>query len=202
MTHPLIADIGSVAIVAGLAVGVAALLALHILPTGLSAVRNPVSQYGISRYRLGYRIQTLSYAVAGLGAAIGIATLPVAATLPVLLCVIFAAARGAISWFPMDEPGAAPTRGGSYHGLLAIAAFLSATLAAAVLSRTLSRGHLDATMSGISGALAAVMLVALIAMGIDRRRGGGVFGLIERVFYAGVTAWLAALAALLAIHTW
>ena len=29
-------------------------------------------------------------------------------------------------------------------------------MAAAVLSRTLSRGHLDATMSGISGALAAV----------------------------------------------
>ncbi|MDA8331575.1 MAG: hypothetical protein M0027_10310 [Candidatus Dormibacteraeota bacterium] len=33
----------------GVGAGALALLALHLLPTGLSPVRNPVSQYGIPR---------------------------------------------------------------------------------------------------------------------------------------------------------
>lgn len=33
------------------------MIILHLLPTGLSPVRNAVSQYGITRYRQGYRIE-------------------------------------------------------------------------------------------------------------------------------------------------
>lgn len=90
---------------AGLTVGLAALVLLHVLPTGLSPLRNVVSQYGISEYRAGYRVQTLAYAVA----AIGIATLPGSVGVVVALCAIFAAARALISWFPMDAPGATRT---------------------------------------------------------------------------------------------
>ena len=56
---------GVIALLA-LAVTVASLTWLHVEPTGLSAVRNPVSQYGITRFRIGYRVATLAFAAAGL----------------------------------------------------------------------------------------------------------------------------------------
>lgn len=190
---------GVALIAAGLAVGIGALLALHLLPTGLSPVRNVVSQYGISDYRAGYRVQTLGYAVAGVGAALGIAALPRPNPLTVALCAIFAAARAVISWFPMDAPGSAGTSTGRMHGLLAICAFLGAALAAGQLARNLDRYHLDPTLAGISGGLAVLMIVALIGMSVDRRGADGrLIGLIERIFYAGMTAWLITVAVLLA----
>lgn len=198
MTHTHLAQLSAALVGVALAVGVIALLTLHLLPTGLSPVRNAVSQYGISRYRTGYRVQTIAYAVAGVGAAIGIATLPGSSRVPVLLCAVFAAARAAISWFPMDAPGAAPTGSGGRHRLLATAAFVSVALAAAALSRALDRDHIDATIATLSSALAAVMLAALLAMVVDHRTGGRHFGLVERAFYLAMTGWLVAVAALLA----
>lgn len=192
------ATIGSALIAVGVAVGVIALIALHLLPTGLSPVRAPVSQYGISRYRAGYRVQTVAYAVAGVGAAIGIAALPQGGRLVVVLCAIFAAARAAISWFPMDRPGGTPTSNGRRHGLLATVAFLSVALAAAQLARTLDRDHADTPLASVSNALAIAMLLALFAMVVDRRTNGGHFGVVERAFYLAMTAWLIALAVALA----
>ena len=43
-----------------LAVTVASLGYLHFAPTGLSPVRNAVSQYGITPFRAGYRVATLA----------------------------------------------------------------------------------------------------------------------------------------------
>ena len=191
-------SIGPALIAVGVAVGVIALVALHPLSTGLSPVRAPVSQYGICRYRLGYRLQTIAYAVAGLGAAVGIAELPDAGTLVVVLCIVFAVARAAISWFPMDIPGSTPTANGRRHRLLATGAFLSVALAAVQLARTLDHDHADSTLATVSNALAAVMLVALFAMVVDHRTSGGHFGIIERAFYVGMTAWLIAVDVLLA----
>ena len=51
-----IALAGVISLVA-LAVVVGSLSALHLLPTGLSPVRNAVSQYGITGYRALYRSQ-------------------------------------------------------------------------------------------------------------------------------------------------
>ncbi|MDA8264540.1 MAG: hypothetical protein M0T79_04170 [Actinomycetota bacterium] len=45
--------VGASLIIAGLSVGVASLVALHLLPTGMSLLRNAVSQYGITAYRAG-----------------------------------------------------------------------------------------------------------------------------------------------------
>lgn len=193
-----LARVGAALIAAGLVVGVAALLALHLLPSGLSPVRDPVSQYGISRYRMGYRVQTIAYAVAGLGAAIGLAVLPGSTALPVVLCGVFAASRAVISWFPMDAPGGPSTRAGGQHGLLAAATFLSVALAALALARALNRSHVDALSATLTEAFAAVMIAALVAMVFDRRTGGGRFGLVERAFYLGMTAWLVTLGVLLA----
>lgn len=185
-------------IAAGLAVGIGALIVLHLAPTGLSALRNAVSQYGITSYRGGYRVQTIGYAVAGLGAAIGVSTLPGPVAIPVGLCVIFAVARALISWYPMDAPGAEPTATGRRHGALAAAAFVGAGLAAWQLARLLQRDSLHPAVAATSTALAAVMALALVAMVTSRRTGRReYFGLIERGFYLSMTAWLATVAVLL-----
>ena len=57
---------------AGLTAAVVSLTYLHLAPTGLSPLRNAVSQFGITEYRAGYRAATVALAVAGLGAAIGL----------------------------------------------------------------------------------------------------------------------------------
>ena len=114
---------GSIAI-AGTALCLVTLVVLHFLPTGLSPLTNPVSQYGITPYRLGYRIQTIAMGIAAVASAIGISELNISGgPLVVFLLVIFGAARLAISWFPMDVPGEARTETGRRHGLLALAAF-------------------------------------------------------------------------------
>lgn len=174
------------------------LTVLHLAPTGLSAMSDAVSQYGITSYRNGYRAQTLGYAVAGLGAAIGIATLPGAVAIPAALCVIFAVARALISWFPMDEPGTERTATGRRHGLLAAAAFAGAGLAAWQLATLLGHDSLHPAIATASAVLAALMAVTLIAMVASAHGGSGrYFGPIERGFYLSVTAWLAIVAVLL-----
>lgn len=177
--------------------GLTALVALHVLPTGLSPVRNAVSQYGIGSYRTAYRVQTIAYAAAGVGAALGIATLPGSVGIVVALCVIFAAARAVISWFPMDDPGSPPTQTGRRHGLLAIAAFASIGLAGWRLARLLTNDRLYPSIASTTGVLATLMAISLVAMALNRRGGGRYFGLIERGFYVCMTAWLASIAVML-----
>lgn len=185
-------------IAAGLAAGLGALVVLHLAPTGLSALRNAVSQYGITSYRNGYRVQTIGYAIAGLGAAIGVATLPGPVAIPAGLCLIFAAARALISWFPMDAPGAERTATGRRHGMLAAAAFVGAGLAAWQLAKLLRHDSLHPAIATASAVLAAVMTLTLIAMVTSARSARHrYFGLIERGFYLSMTAWLATVAVLL-----
>lgn len=191
--------VSAVIICAGLAIGLVALAELHSVPTGLSPISNPVSQYGITKYAIGYRIQTLAYAVAAGGAAAGIAMLPGSTAAVVALCAVFALARAAISWFPMDEPGSERTSTGRGHGVLAIIAFLAVTFAAQRLANLVNEDRIHPSIGTASNVLAAVMVVCLVMMVVDRRAGGGLFGLIERIFYLGMTAWLALVAVLLVV---
>lgn len=191
-------DAGVALIASGVSIGIVALVALHLMPTGLSPVRHPVSQYGITRFKAGYRVQTLAYGLAGAGAAIGLAALPRPSESVVVLCGVFAASRAAISWFPMDAPSVEPSETGRRHGQLAMCAFVAVALAAVELSRTVGHDHLGAAFGPVSGVLAAVMLGSLVAMVAGRRAGRGSFGLVERIFYLSMTAWLVTVATLLA----
>lgn len=175
-----------------LAVGVAALVTLHLLPTGLSPLRNAVSQYGISDYRLGYRVQTLAYAVAASAVAVGLSATRGASTAVITACCVFAVARAAISWFPMDVPGSQPTVTGRRHGLLAMVAFVAITAAAIRLARHGASDMLTGATTAASAVVGALMLVSLLAMVASRRSvpPGRYFGAVERVFYALVTVWL------------
>ncbi|MDA8297698.1 MAG: DUF998 domain-containing protein [Actinomycetota bacterium] len=180
---------GAALIAAGLAIGLAALVLLHALPTGLSPLRNAVSQYGITEYRGAYRIQTLAYATAGVGAAVGVAGLPGSAGIVVALCATFAIARALISWFPMDAPAADRTPTGSRHAVLAVAAFVAAGLASRELARLLDQDKIHGGIAAANGVLSLLMGLCLLSMVVARRT--RYFGGVERAFYVCMTAWLA-----------
>ena len=113
------------------------------------------------------------------------------------LCALFAVARMAISWFPMDVPGTQRTETGRRHGLLAICAFGAVAVAAEQLAKLLTRDHLHPHLGNASTVLAILMLVTFVGMGVVRRAGGEYFGLVERGFYAFMTGWLVLVAILL-----
>jgi hypothetical protein len=184
---------GVVALV-GLAATVGSLVYLHVVPSGLSPLRNAVSQYGISPYRNGYRAATISFGVAAAALAIGIGTAlhdgkQTAGV--VALLIVFAVGRLVISWFPMDTPGGPRTSSGQAHGLIAIATFGSATLAAFRLGATLSGGVPWNSLATVSTVFGWVMLACVIGMVVVRRnpvaRFG--FGAVERGLYVAMIGW-------------
>ena len=117
---------GGVALV-GVAIAIASLVYLYLAPTGMSPIHDAVSQYGISKYRAGYRAATMSLGIAGAALAFGVGDVvrgSKGANVAVALLVVFALGRLVISWFPMDEPGSARTSAGQAHGLIAIVTFV------------------------------------------------------------------------------
>ena len=193
----MIVGAGVVALVA-LAAVVASLTYLHLEPTGLSPVRNAVSQYGITDFKPGYRAATIAFAIAGIALATALhrELSGHGAKLVLLLLVLFAIARAAISWFPMDAPGTERTSTGSMHGVLAIVAFGGATAAAFRLGSVLSNGPHWHSLGPVSVWLGCAMLAFLLGMMLSR----GLpwlrarFGAIERGFYACAIAWFAVFA--------
>jgi hypothetical protein len=186
---------GGVAL-AALIVVVGALVYLHIVPSGLSPVRNAVSQYGITRFRAGYRVATIAFAISGAALALAISRATHGhASATIVLLVVFAAARAVISWYPMDAPGGDRTSTGRAHGLLAIAAFAGVTAAALRLASVLSDQTALHELAPVSRGLGILMLVLLLSMGFSRSHPelGRRFGLIERGFYVAAIAWFAAL---------
>ncbi len=177
--------------VAGAVVSLGALVVLHLVATGLSPITNPVSQYGITRYRAGYRVQTIGMGVAALACGLGVSRLALGGSLVVALFVVMGVSRLLISWFPMDHPGGELTRTGRRHGLLALVAFVAAAAAALRLGNQLERAHVWPGAGGALVAIGAVMTVALIGMAVLRSGGARrYFGLVERVFYVGALSML------------
>lgn len=185
---------GIVSLIA-LAAVVASLAYLHLAPTGLSPVRNAVSQYGITKFRAGYRVATIAFAVSGLALAVGLAgEISGRGRVQVVgLLLVFAAARAVISWYPMDAPGAQRSPTGRAHGWLAFAAFGGATLAALQLANALSRADVWRSLAPLSAALGWLMLAVLLGMAVPRYMPAARawFGAIERVFYGAAIAWFA-----------
>jgi hypothetical protein len=189
--------VAGVTCLAATAVGVGAMIVLHVLPTGLSPIRNAVSQYGITRYRLGYRVQTIAIGVAGVAAAVGLAkAAPGRARALIALILVFAIARFVISWFPMDEPGSEPTNHGRMHGILAIVTFLAIAIAAGRLGTVAQQVPGWSTLSTVSQVFAWLMVASLVAMMVVRRSAvanrstPSYFGAVERVFYLAIVGWL------------
>jgi hypothetical protein len=181
----------------GVVVTLAGLLALHVLPTGLSPRGHAVSQYGIGRFRVGYRVATIVLGVSGGALAVGLASrLGGGGGQVTVLLGVFAAARLAISWFPMDAPGGERTTRGLLHGLIAVVTFLAVTLAAFRLGALLGSHAVWPGLSSVSSAFGWVMVACLIVMAMARRSTSirSWFGAIERVFYLAMLGWVAVFA--------
>ncbi len=187
---------GIIALVA-LAATVASLVWLHLQPTKLSPIRDPVSQYGITGYRGGYRAATVAFGAAGLALAVGISqALGTRGLAAVILLVVFAITRLVISWFPMDVPGTKWTRTGWTHFALAFVAFGSVLAAADVLGAVLSHPGTWHALSPVSMALGYAITASLALFGLGqtvpalRAR----LGAFERTFYLFAITWCAVFA--------
>ena len=181
----------------GLAVTVASLVWLHLQPTKLSAMRNPVSEYGITSFRAGYRVATIAFGAAGLALAAGISqALGNRGLAVVILLVVFAIARGVISWFPMDVPGAKWTRTGWMHFGLAFVAFAAVLAAASVLGPVLSHPGTWHALAPVSTALGYALTACLALFGLAQTMPAlrAWFGVIERGFYLFAITWCAVFA--------
>jgi hypothetical protein len=184
-------QLASVLLLLGAVAALVSLVVVHVLPTGLNPLRDPVSQYGITSYRGWYRSAALSAALAGVGGVIYFAQVPgVAALITLILLVVFAAARALIGFFPMDAPGESRTGTGRLHNILATLAFAPVTAAAFVGAGALhdaGAGDLSiwSTLCGVVMAVGAVGL--LLTARATRLR--TFFGLAERLIYVGFIAW-------------
>jgi hypothetical protein len=163
---------------------VVCLVVLHLSPTGYSAVRNTVSDYGVGTYAGWYRAQA---ACAG-ASAVCLATALAQGVDPVprrvvTLLVVFGVARVAIGFFPTDLTGSAEhSRTGGIHLLLAATAFISISWAAVALGRY---EHGAPWLGWVMTVTAAGTFVALRQAWLRSS-----VGLIERGFYAAFLAWL------------
>jgi len=151
----------------------ACLVYLHVarIP-GYSPVRQTVSEYGLTAQAAWYRAQVRCAAAAAVCLAVALGR-PLRVV--VLLCV-FAAARLAISFFPILSVE---------HLVLALVAFVSIASAAGALKRA-EHG---------TPAFGLVMAALLLGFVVVRRSELGFGGLVERGFYAASLAWLALVAA-------
>jgi hypothetical protein len=167
----------------------AALVALHVLPTGLSPVSDPVSAYALTRYKAGYAVAAVSAAAAGVAAALLLGGLPGGVPAAVLLW-LFAAARVTIPFFPMDAPDAEPTGAGRLHNVLATVGFATVTAAIFVGAAPLGLAFAP-SLFGTSIAAGIVAAAGSLGVGFTsvfpKLRDG--FGAVERLIYLGFLGW-------------
>ena len=162
------------------------LVALHLLPTGLDPIRYAVSDYGWTRYTLGYRAMVVLQGSGALLIAYALGQVTDATSLGWLFA--YGVVRLLIAGFMTDrEPEGlrSLSRTGLIHMILAGTAFASIALSASHIDWT---GKPDALgpLGWLVSATAIATGIALVVPRIRRRA----LGLIERSLYASTIAWL------------
>jgi hypothetical protein len=188
--------VAAVLLSGGTALAVISLVVVHLLPTGLNPLRDPVSHYGITPFRGWYWSAAGGAAIAGLGGALSFTqTLSTVSVVTVVLLLVFAVARAAIGFFPMDAPGAAPSGTGRTHNLLATAAFATVTAAAFTGAGALHDAGRSAEswQSTVCGMIMAVGTLGMLLTARSNRI--TLFGLAERLIYLGFLTWFTILGA-------
>jgi hypothetical protein len=181
-----------IAAIAGLicvASAAAILIALHFLPTGL-CTRYAVSDYGWTRYHMGYRAMVVLQGAGAILIAVGLGQETDASSLGWLY--VYGVVRLLISMFMTDrEPEGlrSMTLTGRIHMLLAGTAFASIAVAASHLDWTAKPGVLD-PLGWIVTATAIATGAALVVEPLRR----AALGVIERTHYAAAMIWLIAVA--------
>lgn len=183
-------------LVAGAAVS---LVTVHFLDRGVNPLSEAVSDYGAREHAWFYRLTAIWLGLAGLLTAVmlGDAIFP-KPTWTILLLLVFAAVRGAITIFPTDIEGEESTSIGRSHFVLAVIAFASIAIAAGTFAEVV---HLDPFWKPHLGLLRFLggFVVSTAALSAISRQVffTGLFGLFERLLYVAMFAWLAGLALIL-----
>lgn len=189
----------AVMILALLAGALISLVLAHILDRGVNPIRDAVSDYGARKYKNLYRLTAFWLGFAGLLTAVmlGDALFP-KPTLVILLLLVYAATRGAITMFPVDLPGEEQTSVGRSHEVLATLAFGSFVIAAAIFPEVVKEDPFWGEERDLLNGLALFALLAGIATGLTRHLiFRSIFGAVERVYYVAMFAWMTTIALIL-----
>ncbi len=193
----------SVVALAAVVVAAVAHVKLHLLPTGRSALRDPVSDYGVGPYGAWYRITVVGLAIASVSLTAAFARDGGPGVGALTALAIFGATRLAIAWFPVDLPEVGATRAGRIHNVLAVAAFVSIAVAAASIPDGLTADAWSGKANGLNAVGAIVVWVAIatgVFVALPRLRRW--FGLVERGLYWATFGWLSLAASdLVAIYS-
>jgi hypothetical protein len=175
------------------AVQVAALVELHLLPTGYNPVRDAVSDYGVGRYRGWFWLQVLAGGLSCLFLAIALNQLhPFTPTSAVVGLIVAAVARFLIPFFATDQGGNRfATLHGTVHMILAVLAFGGLIWAATDLWGTLQHYPSWHGAQGVLTIVPWIMLGSVIAVVLAIRgpRLHPFFGFFERLFYVSSFVW-------------
>ena len=169
-----------------------ALVGLHALPTGYRPLHDAVSDYGVGKHRVWYRVQASALGAAGLLLAGALWGGVDPAPLKTILCLVaFGVARIAIPWFPTDLEGQKRTSTGRVHLRLAAVAFLAVAIAAPAFHSAIRHNPDWTGIARLLGALGWAVTGAALATALSLRIPGlrPWFGLIERLLYVTMIAW-------------
>jgi len=176
------------------AVQTAALIVLHVLPTGYDPIRDAVSDYGVGPYRAWFWLQAVAGGLACLALGIALARLhPFTPTQVVVALIVTAVARFLIPFFTTDQgDGRFQTAHGVIHMILAVLAFGGLVWAAMGLWATLKHYPAWHGAKAFLTIVPWVMLGSVIAVVLALRgpRLKPFFGVFERLFYLSSLAWL------------
>ncbi len=166
------------------------LITAHLLDRGVHPVRDAVSDFGAGAQPWPYRLTAVWSGLAALLVSVIMANaIFPRPTLTILLLLVFAGTRWAITIFPTDLEGEDATPVGRSHLVLAVAAF-AAICAAAVSFLVASNADPVWEPRGLQLVVVGVMCVSAVWSAVERARDGRFFGLAERLLYLAFFAWL------------
>jgi len=182
------AIVGTVA----LAVCVFCLIVLHLVPSGIHPMSDPVSLYGTTRFNILYRVQAIASGLCALCLLLVLAgqqtNLPV---FGLLMLGCYGVARICIAAFMMDTYGKR-TRTGLIHIILAAVAFTTIAIAVGMLTASLvalpfwNELRVFLSLAEYLTIISAILFLLIILLSSLRR----FTGLIERGIYLGALCWL------------
>jgi hypothetical protein len=187
---------------AAFAAAAVTLVWVNLLPTGHRPLRDAVSDYGASGYRLFYTVTVVSLGLGGLLLLGALARGTGVAAGGLIWLGVYGVSRIAIAFFPTDLEGQPVTQRGRVHVALAAAAFAAIAFAASDLSPALAD---EPGWAGVADALevlrwavvvtAVATLIARVVLPVRQVA----FGAVQRLLYAAGTAWLLLVATKLAL---
>jgi hypothetical protein len=182
---------GAIAILGAL-VCLAALVRLHLLPTGHSPVSDAVSDYGAGPYRRWYQAAAIAIACSGAAAAVGllISLRPPPIVVAALL-LLFSVARVLICFFPTDLEGRPRTPTGRVHMILAVVGFACVATAGPMIGGAVQHDPRWAAAGGLLSVLGWVLVVTVLLLlaALWLRPLRRVFGGAERLYYVAMLIW-------------